>query len=190
MCELGTVGLEKDAFTRRGTRGRDVRCAPVQFLDHTQRRQSRTPSARQDLEPPSLLLTNITPGEIEIETDAAHGFEVHEHRVFDGTWSDTNHLRAHPHRLGEIAEPQRKVEQRVSKLEEHASAGFRSSEAPSLLRTPELVLPCPYSRDRLQLPALNKAIELLHVSAEAVVVADDYHATRGVRRLEDPLDTE
>src|ERR1044071_887619 len=56
MRELGAVGLDEGALARGRSHGRDVDRASVQLLEHPERCEAGTPSRRQCLEPPTVVV--------------------------------------------------------------------------------------------------------------------------------------
>jgi hypothetical protein len=115
---------------------------------------------------------------------------VNDHRVFDSARpARAIHVRANANRLRKIGHPQSKIDEWITVLEESSAARFRSSETPAGAAARELVLTRPHSDQPTELATLKKAIELLDIAAESMVVADDHLPSRRFCGGEDALDS-
>jgi hypothetical protein len=94
----------------------------------------------------------------------------------------------HAHRLSEVCEPEGKIDERKSVLEESAAACFRAPKAPAGAACRELVLPGSNTDQPSELAALDESIELLDIAAEAVVVSHHYLAPSLLGGRENPFD--
>ena len=98
---------------------------------------------------------------------------MHDHRILNGALAAGSvHVRGDANRVREIGDPKREIHERKSVLEERPSARFGPSEAPTSAAGSELVLSGAYAKEPSELTALQEAIKLLHVAAEAMVVAN------------------
>ena len=156
---------------------------------HAQRRQASASATREYLEPPPFFLPDVGPRHIEAEADSAGTFDVHQHRVFNrARTAGAIHVRANSHRFGKIGNPKRQIDERVTMLEESSATSLGSSEPPTCATRRELILTRPHTDEASELATLQEAIELLNVTAEAMVVADDDFAARLLSSGENAID--
>ncbi len=115
---------------------------------------------------------------------------MHHHGIFDAACgSGAIHVRRHSNGFREIGDPEREINERITVLEECSSTCLGTPESPPGAGCRELILPRPHTDEAPQLTALQKAIELLYITAEAMVVADDDFSSGLLSRSENALDT-
>ena len=142
-----------------------------------------------ELEPPSLVLTDVVRVHVDRDGEAALTGEEDDRGVLDGVGTlRTLDRRAHALHPWKVEQPPREVEQRQSELEERAAPRLGATEPPRSLLHTTTVGASAHRPHLAELAAADERIECLRVEAEAVVVRDHHDLLGFLRRREDPLD--
>src|SRR5918997_766150 len=108
---------------------------------------------------------------------------MHEHRVLDGTGAPTAlHLGRDTHRLGEIGQPEREIEERQPVLEKRPAARLGASVPPAVEAFLDLIMAGADASQPTELATSKEPIERLHVTPETMVERRQYFPFRALPR--------